>query len=65
MWAVWSCLKAHVWCEEAREDEWERTVGACNGGDKEKNQLDLMGWLKFLFWAWTGCLGTFFSPLWD
>lgn len=33
--------------------------------DKEKNQLDLLGWLKFLFQAWTGCLSTFLILLWD
>lgn len=41
------------------------TVGACNGGDKEKNQLDLLGWLKFLCGARMGCLSTFLIPWWD
>lgn len=41
------------------------TVGACNGGDKEKNQLGLLGWLKYLFWAWMGCLSMFLIPLWN
>lgn len=43
MWAVWLCLMAHAWCEEGRKDQWKKTAGACNGADKEKNELDLMG----------------------
>ena len=65
MWAVWPCPMAHRWREGGREDDWKVTVGAFNGGYKEKNQLDLLSWLKFLFWAWTGYLITFLILLWD
>lgn len=51
--------------KEEREEGWKMTVGACNGGDKEKNQLDLLGWLKYLCWAWMGYLSMFLIPLWD
>lgn len=59
VWAVWLCPMAHVLGEGGREDGWKMSVGGCSGVDKEKNQLDLLGWLKFLFQALTGCLSTF------